>query len=233
MAPREELDMTRTGLLALLAAGFVLGGCPSGNDDDVTDDDSAGDDDVGDDDAGDDDSDISCDTLSPPGYGGTNGYHLVLDDGTDLVVDNLPYESEVSAGNNALAVSVDNGDPPGTPLPDVDYIWTTFGASPYTTVTAGAQPLQSLHKLGPAVTLNITDYPSGGTKLWTFALHAEFPAYQGTANCQQAPAVDHAFQCAYDVVLPRVAIDEETFENYVAGCAAVSGAFDAQLVPAS
>jgi len=83
------------------------------------------------------------------------------------------------------------------------------------------------------VTLNISDYPSGGTELWTFALHAEFPEYQGTANCQQAPSENQPFQCTYEVVLPRVAIDEETFENYVAGCAALSGAFDAQLVPAS
>jgi len=134
MAPREELNMTHRWLLALLIAGFALGGCPSDDDDDA-DDDSAGDDDAGDDDAGDDDSDISCDTLSPPGYGGTNGYHFILDDGTDLVVENMPDQAEISTGNFALVVTVDNGDPPGTPVPDVDYVWTIFSASPYSTVT--------------------------------------------------------------------------------------------------
>ncbi len=223
--------MSRHWLLALLIAGFVLGGCPSGDDDDAVDDDSAaGDDDAGDDD---DDSDLSCETMSPPGYGGTNGYHFVLEDGTDLVVENVPYEAEISEGNLALGVSVDNGSPPGTPLPDTDYIWTTLSASPYTTVVAGEQTLQTLHKLGPALTLNVTDYPSGGTKLWTFALHTEFPGYTGTATCTQAPAVDQQFQCTYEAVLPRVAIDEDTLENYVAGCAAISGAFDAQIVHSS
>jgi len=43
-------------LIALVGALFLLGGCPSGDDNDDDDNDSAGDDDVGDDDASDDDA---------------------------------------------------------------------------------------------------------------------------------------------------------------------------------
>ncbi len=223
-------------VFALLGVLALLVGCPTEtDDDDVADDDSAaGDDDTGaDDDTGDDD-DASCGDLQPPGYGGANGFHFVDAEGADVVVDNEPYEHEISSISSGLAVSQDNGDPPESPVMGEDYIWTTFSGSPFSVVLAGEQPLQSNHEDGARLTLNIIpDFPDGMNDQRTYSVHPSFSASGGTATCAQAPQMDGPFQCTYEAKLVWVEQDEQTGENYVAGCIAISGAFDTVLVSAS
>jgi len=222
--------------MILLGAGILLAGCPSGDDDDdVADDDSAGDDDVSDDDTGDDDTggETGCGGLAPPGYAGANGYHFVLDDGSDIVVDNEPYEHTISDVSSGLSISVDNTTPPGS-IPDegTDYIWTTFTAAPFSLVVAGEQPLQFDHQNGARLTLNIVpEYPTGIMR--TYAIHQSFPSSWGTATCSQTAAQSQPLQCTYEAVLVYTAQDEVTGATYVAGCTAISGAFDTVMQPAS
>ena len=230
--------MSWRALLILLGSGFLLAGCPADDDDDdVTDDDSAGDDDTAmpDDDAGDDDTggDTGCSGLVPPGYGGTNGYHFVLDDGSDLAVENEPYEHTISDVSSGLSISVDNTTPPGSiPADGTDYIWTTFTAAPFSLVVAGEQPLQFDHQNGPRLTLNmVPEYPTGTMR--TYAIHQSFPSSFGTATCSQNAAQNQPLQCSYEAVLVYTAQDEVTGATYVAGCTAVSGAFDTVMSPAS
>ena len=228
--------MSPRTLWTLLFAGFLMLGCPEGDDDDTgDDDDSAGDDDAQDDDNDDTgDDDASCAGISPPGYAGSNGFAYVLEDGTEGQVENQPYEHEISTISSGLAVSTDNGDPPEEPIPGEDYVWTTFSGSPYNMVTAGEQPLQADHTEGARLTLNvIPDFPDGVNDQRTYAVNPSFPVSGGTANCQQAPNLHGPFQCSYDALLVFTAQDEQSGEAYIAGCTAISGAFDTTLQPAS
>jgi hypothetical protein len=233
-AYKGDTTMDLRTFFALLGVLALLVGCPTGDDDDATDDDSAADDDTGDDDVADDDDDPSCGDLQPPGYGGSNGFHFVDTEGADVTVENPPYEHEISSISSGMAVSTDNGDPPENPVMGEDYIWTTFSGSPFSVVTAGEQVLQSNHEDGARLTLNvIPDFPDGMNDQRTYSVHPQFSSSGGIATCTQAPQMDGAFQCTYEAKLVWVVQDEGNGENVVAGCIAVSGAFDTQLVPAS
>ncbi|MCK6527370.1 hypothetical protein L6R50_07335 [Myxococcota bacterium] len=90
----DALFLSSIPVAALIAAlGGSAPGCAGGfsGDDPAGDDDSAGgDDDAADDDAADDDAaddDTGPVDVTPPGYGGTNGFAVLFDDGTLLEKD--------------------------------------------------------------------------------------------------------------------------------------------------
>ncbi len=222
-------------LLALLGVlALVLAGCPTtADDDDNDDDDSAGDDDTGDDDTGDDDTgdddtgddDASCSGLEAPEYLGENGFHVVTDEGADIVVDNAPYESYISSISSGLFISIDQPAVVGE-----DYLWITFQASPHSTVSSGEQPLQATPDGGPAMTYNfVPDYPNGVSDQRTYAINGAFSASEGITTCDQAPSAGAAFHCTFDATLVWAEHDEDTGDLYMAGCAALSGAFTVVL----
>ena len=221
-------------LIALVAATALaaLPACRGGGDDD--DDDASGDDDTGDDDTGDDDTgdddtgdddDASCGGLAPPGYAGDNGFHVVTDEEADIVVDNVPYESYISSISSGLFISLDQPAVVGE-----DYIWITLQASPHSTVSSGPQDLQPTPDGGPALTYNfVPDYPNGVNDQRTYAINGAFSASSGTITCDQAPSAGAAFHCTFDATLVWAEQDEDTGDLYLAGCAAMSGAFSVVL----
>ena len=211
------------GVLALFMTGCDENG--PGDDDDNGDDDDTADDDTGDDDTG--FSDPSCEGIYPPGYAGTNGFHVVLDDETDLVVDNESYRHEISATSGGLFIDHDNGTPPGTPVNGQDWYLFQMSASPSSVVSAGEQELQSNHELGPRVVLTVVpNYPEGASAPHIFAINPAFPDSEGTINCTQSPSTGSPFQCTYEATLIWSEQDIDTGDLYVAGCAGISGAYD-------
>ena len=217
-------------LLSLLAVlALILAGCPTTEYGDDDDDDSAGDDDTGDDDTGDDDTgdddDASCTGLEPPGYAGANGFHVVTDEGADIVVDNEPYEAYISSISSGLFISLDQPAVVGE-----DYLWITFQASPHSTVSSGTQDLQATPDGGPTLTYNfVPDYPNGVSDQRTYAINGAFGSSGGTTTCDQAPSAGAAFHCTLEATLVWAEQDENTGDLYMAGCAALSGAFTVVL----
>jgi hypothetical protein len=228
--------MTLRILLSLLGILSLLTlGCPADDDDSSSGDDDAVDDDAGDDDdddAGDDDAAPGCDGVAAPGYAGTNGFHYVLADGADVLVENTPYRHTISSISSGLFVDTDNGQPPGTPVDGADYISASLTSSPFSLVTAGEQALNITGADGAALSVTVLpNFPKGANDLATYAVHASFPVSSGTINCAQAPSVSSAFSCSYEAVLVFVEQDPDTGDPFISSCMGLSGAFDTVLDP--
>ncbi len=220
-------------LIALLAlCGWTLAGCDSTADDDTADDDTADDDTATDDDTGDDDSvsEPTCEGIAPPGYGGANGFSVILDDGTQVTADDGVYRHEISATSSGLFIDMDNGSPPGTPVNGQDWYLVAISASPYTTMTAGEQDLQTDHSNGARLVMTgVVNYPEGAGSPRIYAVNDLFPDTGGTITCDQAPATGQPLHCAFDAVLIWSEHDPDTGDLEVAGCAGISGALDVTM----